>query len=178
LCFYFLAQQPGNPDNQNNDSNGSYSNNSQPRPSFAFPRSWKPPFLLGNKTVLEGNSVDTMRIVAELVIVPIDGLSTRALIADVSNGSYSNNSQPRPSFAFPRSWKPPFLLGNKSTTPGKPFAVQFSRGTASTRCVSLPNSSLYLLMGSVLERLSPITPTTHNLVLRSHSLAHGSHLFF
>jgi hypothetical protein len=55
------AQQPGNPDNQNNDSNGSYSNNSQPRPSFAFPRSWKTPFLLGNKSTTPGKYIGDKR---------------------------------------------------------------------------------------------------------------------
>jgi hypothetical protein len=55
------AQQPGNPDNQNNDSSGSYSNNSQPRPSFAFPRSWKPPFRLGNKSTTPGTCIGDKR---------------------------------------------------------------------------------------------------------------------
>ncbi|OQE79117.1 hypothetical protein PENNAL_c0053G00357 [Penicillium nalgiovense] len=54
------AQQPGNPDNQNNDSSGSYSNNSQPRPSFAFPPSWKPP-CRRNKNTTPGKYIGDKR---------------------------------------------------------------------------------------------------------------------
>ncbi|CAG8330779.1 unnamed protein product [Penicillium nalgiovense] len=54
------AQQPGNPDNQNNDSSGSYSNNSQPRPSFAFPHSWKPP-CRRNKNTTPGKYIGDKR---------------------------------------------------------------------------------------------------------------------
>ncbi|KAJ5130303.1 uncharacterized protein N7515_006342 [Penicillium bovifimosum] len=38
-----------NNNNQNKDSNGYYSSTSQSRPSFSFPRSWKPPCRRGNK---------------------------------------------------------------------------------------------------------------------------------
>ncbi|CAI7653135.1 unnamed protein product [Penicillium glandicola] len=41
------GQRPGNPNNQNS---GSYSDNSQSRPSVTFPRSWKPPCRRGNKS--------------------------------------------------------------------------------------------------------------------------------
>ncbi|KUM57645.1 hypothetical protein ACN42_g9532 [Penicillium freii] len=55
------AQRPENPDNQNNDSSGCDSNNSQPRPSFASPRSWKPPFRRGNKRTPPGKYSGTKR---------------------------------------------------------------------------------------------------------------------
>ncbi|CAG8888276.1 unnamed protein product [Penicillium egyptiacum] len=55
------AQRPGDPDNQNNDSSGSYSNKSQPRPSFAFPRSWKPHCRRGNKTPTTDKYSDAKR---------------------------------------------------------------------------------------------------------------------
>lgn len=55
------AQRPGNPDNQNNDSSGCDSNNSQSHPSFASPRSWKSPFRRGNKSTPPGKSSGTKR---------------------------------------------------------------------------------------------------------------------
>lgn len=55
------AQRPGNPDNPNNDSSGYDSNNSQSRPSFTFPRSWKPPFRRGNKDTPPGKYSGTKR---------------------------------------------------------------------------------------------------------------------
>lgn len=48
------AQRPGNSDNQNNDSSGCDSNNSQSRPLFASPHSWKPPFRRGNNITPPG----------------------------------------------------------------------------------------------------------------------------
>lgn len=43
------GQRPENPNHQNKDSSGYYSNSSQSRPSFTFPRSWMPPCRRGNK---------------------------------------------------------------------------------------------------------------------------------
>jgi hypothetical protein len=66
------GQRPGNNNNnnQNKDSNGYYSSTSQSRPSFTFPRSWKPPCRRGNKHAPPRKYSDAQRSSTEAINKP------------------------------------------------------------------------------------------------------------